>query len=303
MLTKMKVRDAESVSPQITARSIFNRVGLTFLFALLAYQVGVSLLDTFFERFVPFFSASPWYNWLLQFFGMYALAAPLCYLMLRRLPAAPAPSRARLGGKRFLFFLLIALGALYSTNMLSQILIVLVSRVKGGPIVNPVEYLIGADMLLPGILFGGILGPIVEEYLFRYLLIRPLRSYGEGLCLFASGLIFALFHANLYQVFYAFVLGALFAFIRLRTGTILYCSLYHILINLTGLFLIPALTQLPGGQGEWIASAFILASIFGGFLLLVLHIREISLLPVRFPFQPAFSSAFFLSPPVSRDIF
>jgi hypothetical protein len=70
--------------------------------------------------------------------------------LLRRLPASVPAARARLGMRRFLLFFVIALGALYTTNMVTQILIHFISQLKGAPVINPMEPLLTSGAILPG---------------------------------------------------------------------------------------------------------------------------------------------------------
>ena len=49
-----------------------------------------------------------------------------------------------------------------------------------------------------------------------------------------SGAVFALFHGNLAQIFYAFPLGVFFAYLYLRTGRLRYTIGMHMLINFLG---------------------------------------------------------------------
>ena len=58
------------------------------------------------------------------------------------------------------------------------------------------------------VVFLVIVGPIFEEWLFRKQLIDHTRKYGEKTAILLSGLAFGLFHMNLFQFFYAFLLGS-----------------------------------------------------------------------------------------------
>ena len=58
------------------------------------------------------------------------------------------------------------------------------------------------------VVFLVIVGPVFEEWLFRKQLIDHTRKYGEKTAILLSGLAFGLFHMNLFQFFYAFLLGS-----------------------------------------------------------------------------------------------
>ena len=74
--------------------------------------------------------------------------------------------------------------------------------------------------------------PALEEAAFRGLLLRRLRPYGERFALVASALCFGLFHGNLNQFFYAFLLGLVLAELALSTGCLWQAVLLHALVNL-----------------------------------------------------------------------
>lgn len=76
--------------------------------------------------------------------------------------------------------------------------------------------------------------PIVEELLYRKMLIDRIAAYGDGVSVVVSGLLFGLAHGNFSQFFYAFGLGALFAYVYIKTGHIGYTIGFHMFFNLIG---------------------------------------------------------------------
>ena len=87
--------------------------------------------------------------------------------------------------------------------------------------------------------FLTIISPLVEEYVFRRCLIDRLRPYGEFTALILSALLFALFHANFSQFFYALLLGLVFGGVYLKTGKLRYSMTLHMIINFMGSVLAP----------------------------------------------------------------
>ena len=55
------------------------------------------------------------------------------------------------------------------------------------------------------------------------------------MAIFGSAFLFGLFHGNFGQFFYAFAVGAVFAYVALRTGGIRYTVALHFLVNLLGM--------------------------------------------------------------------
>jgi len=92
------------------------------------------------------------------------------------------------------------------------------------------------------LLFALVVAPIAEELLFRGVLMERLSSVYSAQIMISSAL-FGIYHvknafrlspfALFYQILYAaFVVGPLFAFIKITTGSILFCIAAHSLNNL-----------------------------------------------------------------------
>ncbi len=152
--------------------------------------------------------------------------------------------------KRFgdlIIYLLMCISIMYIGNILGILVNTLIERVGGVSAENPLESYVGnegANSLFLSFLFMVILAPVIEEFIFRKLIIDRLGVYGEGASILVSALAFALFHGNFYQFFYAFGLGAMFAFLYLRTGRLRYPVILHMFINLTGGIVGPSLLRL-----------------------------------------------------------
>lgn len=76
-----------------------------------------------------------------------------------------------------------------------------------------------------------VLGPIMEETLFRGMILQSLRPWGDRLAIIVSAVLFGLAHLNLYQGLPAVLLGLLFGFATVKTGSIVPSALMHILCN------------------------------------------------------------------------
>ncbi|MBO4622986.1 MAG: CPBP family intramembrane metalloprotease [Bacilli bacterium] len=73
--------------------------------------------------------------------------------------------------------------------------------------------------------------PIIEEFIFRKLLIDKISTHGEGIAIITSAMLFGLMHGNFGQFFLAFFLGLLFAIIYTKTRNIKYTMGLHFMIN------------------------------------------------------------------------
>ena len=122
-----------------------------------------------------------------------------------------------MGPLSFCKALIISLGLIYLANLLTLLLTLLIGIARGSAVTNPVDSLASYPTVL-NILLGCVIAPVSEELLFRRLLLERLRPYGDRFAILTSALCFGLFHGNLNQFFYTFAVGALFAYVVLRTG-------------------------------------------------------------------------------------
>lgn len=95
--------------------------------------------------------------------------------------------------------------------------------------------------IVPQKTFGGILIFIIgmalipalfEELLFRNWILNASKKYGKVFAIVFSAVLFGLYHMNVSQGVFAFLIGVLFGVIAVGTGTIKYTCLLHFLNNL-----------------------------------------------------------------------
>lgn len=83
-----------------------------------------------------------------------------------------------------------------------------------------------------GVLFVVALLPaLLEETVFRGLLLKGLKGFGEVFVVLVCGALFSLYHQNPAQTVYQFFCGAAFAWATLRAGSVLPTVLSHFLNN------------------------------------------------------------------------
>ena len=222
----------------IAARRSFSTAGwgvFVFLAVSSALQILLSaiggVLDVDYE-------AQPWLFWMFNFAPIYVIGAPLCLLILRKVPKTPCVTE-KMGAGKLIVAAFICFFLMYSGSFLGLGITSAVQGVFGIEPVNVVQELVFTEQLLPKILVIVIIGPFFEELIFRKALISRLRVYGERLAVITSAVIFALFHGNLSQMFYAFLLGLVFGYIYLRSGKLRNSLILHMIVNFSGSIVAP----------------------------------------------------------------
>ncbi len=219
------------------AKKTFSRIGMGLSVILLV----ASLLQALWVL-IPkaiwgednWLASSSWGIWVGSFAPMYLIAVPLGLLILKKLPGTtPRDGKMSLG--RFLLYLLMAYPLMYGGSFMG---VLLSSLLSGGTAENALtQYAMDTSPLK--IIVMVILAPLMEEFIFRKQIIDRVGKYGEKTAVLFSGLLFGLFHQNLFQFFYAFFTGCLFAHMYIRTGRLRYPALLHGIINFQGAVVAP----------------------------------------------------------------
>ena len=225
-------------------KKVFSRIGIAMFLMTLVVNVVQSIMMGVIYVVAPTFQESTWYVYSLIIVSFYLIGAPLFYLLVKKLPAAPKKDRNSLKIHQILCLLVICLGTLYIFNMIGMVINYLIGSLIGNINLNPLSTMIGGTDLLPTILIVGIASPIVEELVFRKVLLERLRNYGDVIAILVSGLCFGFYHGNISQFLYASALGFIFAYVAIRTEDIRYTIVLHILVNVIGTGIFPQLVTM-----------------------------------------------------------
>ena len=86
----------------------------------------------------------------------------------------------------------------------------------GRSVVPLLESVSGDSDTFSMFLYASLLAPIAEEALFRGYILRSLRPFGRRFAIFGSAFLFGLFHGNLLQAPYAFLMGLLLGYVAVE---------------------------------------------------------------------------------------
>ena len=92
-------------------------------------------------------------------------------------------------------------------------------------------------------LYASILAPLSEELIFRGYILQSLRPYGKKFAVVLSAFVFGIFHGNLLQTPYAFLMGLVLGYVTVEYH-IGWAVALHVFNNL---ILADLLTRLTGG--------------------------------------------------------
>lgn len=220
-------------------KKVFNRIGLAMLVSMILVNVIQIIFFNIIGKVNQDLLSASWINYIALAISYYLIGFPVFYFMIKGLPEGEKREYKKLGVWEIVKFCFISYSLMYIFNFLTNIFIILISIFKGSEVVNPLQNIIEGSSLILTLIFVGILSPIIEEMMFRGIMLNKLKRYGDKVAIITTALLFGLFHANFSQFFYATVLGLIFAYVTLKTGTIKYSIILHIFVNTMGSFIIP----------------------------------------------------------------
>lgn len=80
-------------------------------------------------------------------------------------------------------------------------------------------------------LFICVLPAFFEEIIFRGLILNGCKRLGDVFAVICSGVLFSIFHHSPMQTVYQFIIGAVFAYLTIKSGSILPSVVFHFLNN------------------------------------------------------------------------
>lgn len=283
-------------------RHHFSKLGLMFFLGTLlifAVQLGVSFLAVR----LPFIQISTMdASLFVSTIPMYLIGMPLMALLIKRVPSAPV-EKHKMTVLQWIAAFFMCYAIMYLSNLIGVALTLIIGTVKGAPVENALVDIVSDISPWTAAFIMVLCAPIAEELIFRKLLIDRTVKYGENVSVLFSGLFFGLFHGNLNQFAYAFMLGVFFGFIYVKTGKLIYTIGMHMAVNflgsVAGMLVLehaaydelmnmsedPALLMqvvsehLPGLLLLGLYGLFILGAVIAGIILLAVNIRKMKLCP------------------------
>lgn len=91
---------------------------------------------------------------------------------------------------------------------------------------------LGANIVM--YFYACLLGPVLEELLYRGVILQSMRRYSERFAIFLSAIVFGLMHQNYQQAILGFLVGIPLAVVTIKSGSIVPAIFTHILLNTLG---------------------------------------------------------------------
>lgn len=231
-------------------KKFFSKVGFNYLI----YGIASIIIQVIIINILGLLNSNLIYDFnsltIISAICNYILPFPILIYLMGKIDSQ-TPEKNTLTVKRFITYIAVTLTLMWAGNIIGLAITALISFITPFEVSNPVQSIINSSDIWLNLMLISIIGPIFEEIFFRKLLIDRTMKYGAKASILLSALLFGLFHGNLNQFFYAFLIGGFFAYVYIRTGKIKYTILLHIIVNLMGsvvsLFVVSGVEHITSG--------------------------------------------------------
>lgn len=215
-------------------RKYFSKLGFFYLIGTVLI-IGIQYFAAWLlGRLNPVWAKNENVSLLVTMLSMYLIAAPITMKLIGTIRTDHIPVKRKMTAGQWIIAFFMCYAGMYLCNIFGILFTTVVGMIKQSPVPNVMQEVVFGIHPAVSFLLMVLFAPVVEEILFRKLLVDRTVKYGEGVAVLVSGLMFGLFHGNLNQFVYAFFIGSFFAFLYVKTGEIRYTILMHMLINFLG---------------------------------------------------------------------
>ena len=261
--------------PYADAKKAYRRVGAALFALILAVQLSAIVLSAVVYAVFPSIADTSWFMIVFNWICLYGIGAPFYYLIMKKAPAITPPKK-KMGGGSFAVAALMAVGLIFSLNLITVIIITALEYAFDITLTSNLDALLGNANIWLAVISTVVVAPLLEELFFRRMICDRLTQYGEWQAILFSALAFSMFHTSIHQALYAFGLGCLFGLVYVRTGKLRYTVILHAIVNFVGS--VPGLLMMKYGVEDIVLEFSELSA--GGDMEKAMEFFEANLVPI-----------------------
>lgn len=211
----------------------FSRLGMRYVIGTIIITAAQAIVSAIVAKLRPEWLDNANAVLLLAALPMYLIGMPILVALVNRLPGK-TPEKHHMKPGHFVVAFIMCIAIMYSSNLIGTFIVMIVGMLKGNAVDNVVLDIATSANMGITFVYMVILAPILEEFIFRKLIVDKTLKYGQGVAIVMSGVMFGLFHGNLSQFVYAATMGMFLAFLYVKTGNLKITIGIHMIVNFMG---------------------------------------------------------------------
>ena len=211
----------------------FSKLGFNYLLLAILIIVFGIILSNIIGYFNKELLSNINFTTIISSICNYILPFPIFFYFMKKIEKQSI-EKTSINLKTFIKYIFITIALMWIGNIVGQSITMILGSFMQHNISNPIQSLLTSSDMWLNLVLISIIAPIFEEIIFRKILVDRTIKYGVRVSIIFSATIFALFHGNLNQFFYAFLMGGFFSYVYAKTGKIEYTIILHMAINFLG---------------------------------------------------------------------
>ena len=246
---RMPPIDFDNLADPRRSKNIFSRVFLALFTCIAAsyvalFTVEILLLTVLGEETYLYLMQHPIYSLLISSGCQYLIGFPAFFLITSKGEKWEKREKKKMSFKHLFFSLLACQTMMMVGNVIGLTVNGMVGGLVGVAPENTIETLVNETPIWLIFILVVVVGPTLEELVFRKVMIDRLAIFGDRSAILVSSVAFGFFHGNLYQLFYAFFIGLVLGYVYTKTGKVIYTVILHGIINFFGSIVSPYAAQI-----------------------------------------------------------
>ena len=174
---------------KINNKKVFSKIGLATFVSMILVNIIQGIFFAVIGVVNQELLSAQWINYAAIAISFYLIGFPVFYFMIKKLPEEEKRESRTLGVFEVIKICIMSYSLVYIVNLLTNLLMMVISTIKGSEVTNPlVELLEGSNCILT-LVFAGILSPIIEEMMFRGVMLNKLRRYGDKVAIITTAIL------------------------------------------------------------------------------------------------------------------
>lgn len=224
----LAIKDAR----RTVSRSMLGIFLVNLISTLALYAIYLVLYLTLGRSAFIALAENPYFYVPMSTVALYTISLPPLFLVTRSVPRRRIRHSEGMSGIELLAIIPIAQIAMTLGANIGLIFDSIFSTIFGVISIDPVDTLTSECPIWLLVLITVLIGPVIEELIFRKVLLDRLSVYGNVFAIITSAVAFGLFHGNFYQMFYAAAFGMVLGYVAIKSGSWLYSVGLHMFVNL-----------------------------------------------------------------------
>ena len=218
-------------------RRTATKTSLITIFIIIFVNVVAIIVSLILEK-TGYWEVTPLSDMTTSMIIQFILCFPVCILfgkMLVKLPLRSLFSKLDAPTGKIIKWSVMFVGSAQFIGMVSNLIFNAI-QTQTGTDLNEVTFLPNENIIDKVLMFViiALVGPLLEELLFRGIMLTPHIRFGQMFAVVITGILFGLYHVNYVQIISAAIMGVAFGFLAVKTRSIIVPVIVHMINNSLG---------------------------------------------------------------------